>query len=814
MLTVYYHHYGDNYDKADLWVWDETGRLPKAAGAIKPTELTEFGCVFHIPPGRFGGDMESVEIGFIVRPGGDWESRDGDERSWRPAEAARIWLVADDPAVYTSRPDISPRVSSAWVDGPRRVLVHLSHPVSISGAEAGDFRLRSAGGAFYTADHVRPLDGVDGRARLFEVHTGGDLDIGHQLMALFSDFHPGEARPREILQDRGRYFSDLPLGAVYTKEQTTFRVFAPAARGVEAVLYDNPAGPEGREAHPMTPAGGGVWEVTVGGDLHLRPYVLSIGGREVVDIHSRCNSDFDGRGRVLDLRRTDPPGFRPIGRPANIQGPTDAVIWEVHLRDLTIHESSGVEESKRGRYTGAATRGTHIPESRIRTCIDHMVELGVTHVQLLPVQDFDNHEEEAAYDWGYMPVNFSSPDGWYATNPRDESRVRELKELVAAFHGAGLRVVLDVVYNHTAPAAAFERIVPGYYHRRTLEGAYWNGSGCGNEFRSEAPMARKFIVDSCRYWAGEYGFDGFRFDLMGLVDFETLCAVRDALHAIDPSLLIYGEPWAAAGPDGVGLGRITDKWVVAGSGIGAFNDHFRNAIKGPPNGAEPGFVQAGLHREAVMSGIMGSINDWARDPSDAIQYVSCHDNLTLWDKMEESAPDASTEERMKMHLLALGILAVSQGVLFLHGGVEFARTKFGHHNSYNASDHVNRIDWRRKRRWASIFEYTKGVVHMRRAHPVFRLPTREEVEARLAFRDDLCPGGPTIAFTLDGRGLEGEAWEEALVLINGDGHDGEFTLPPGNWRVYTYALSSEESTMGVFSGAASVPARTLVVLGR
>ncbi|MCC5875201.1 MAG: type I pullulanase, partial [Candidatus Sumerlaeia bacterium] len=516
--------------------------------------------------------------------------------------------------------------------------------------------------------------------------------------------------------------------------------------------------------------------------------------------------------RIIDLRRTDPPGFREHKRPPFSGRPTDAVVWEFHVRDFTIDPSSGVADEKRGKYLGAAMRGTVSPDSRLKTCIDHLVELGVTHVQVLPLQDFDNKEHEEFYDWGYMPVNFSSPEGWYASNPRDELRIRELKEMVMAFHEAGIRVILDVVYNHTAAAAGFERMVPGYYHRRHRDGSYWNGSGCGNEIRSEAPMARRFIVENCRYWAEEFGMDGFRFDLMGLVDFETMCAVRDEIHKFDPTLLVYGEPWAATGPDGTGIERITDKWTVAGSGIGAFNDHFRNALKGPPDGDEPGFIQAGTHRDAVIGGIMGGIHDWAHSPADAVQYATCHDNLTLWDKIDICTPQASAEEKIKMQMLAIGILAVSQGMMFLHGGMEFGRSKFGHHNSYNAPDRVNRIDWRRKALFPKLYDYTRGMIRLRLAHPVFRLADREEVERRLVLHQDLCPSGPCIAFSLDGSDLEGETWSRALVLINGAAWDRTFKLPDGTWSVYTYAIAAGNSRLGSLSDSVAVPARGMVVL--
>lgn len=814
MFMIHYHHYSGNYENTDLWVWDARGSSEELAGAVKPSDRTEFGCVFQIPLAPIDEHVNRIEIGFVPRPDGTWERRDGDDRTWQPSEAGQIWLVHGDPRIYTSRPDVSPRVEVAWIDTPRKMVVRLSHPAEKSRLGEGSFRVRSAAGPLYKCISAHPLDDENGMTRLVEVGFDEDLRLDAQLMVLFGNYQPGNAELRDILLDGEAYYSDLELGAVCTPEETVVRVFAPGAARMDVVLYDQPTGSIGREAHAMAPVGNGVWEVRLEGDHHLRPYMISVNGTEVVDIHSRCNSDHDGRGRIVDLRRTDPPGFRGHKRPPFSGRPTDAVIWEVHVRDFTIHSSSGVPDGKRGKYLGAAQRGTKLNGSDLPTCLDHLVELGVTHVQFLPLQDFDNKEHEEYYDWGYMPVNFSSPEGWYASNPRNESRIVELKEMVAAFHDAGIRVILDVVYNHTAAQAAFERIVPGYYHRRQRDGNLWNGSGCGNEFRSEAPMARRFIVDSCRYWAEEFHFDGFRFDLMGLVDFETMCAVRDELHKVDPTLLVYGEPWAATGPDGTGIDRITDKWTVSGSGVGAFNDHYRNALKGPPDGDEPGFVQAGHHRDAVMVGLAGSIHDWAMEPGDAIQYATCHDNLTLWDKIAVCCPQAEAEEKIRMQMLTIGLLAVSQGTMFLHGGMEMGRSKFGHHNSYNAPDRVNRVDWRRKSLFQGLNDYTRKMIRLRRNHPVFRLPTRAEVDKRLRFHDDLCPGGPCIAFTLDGTGLEGESWKTTLVLVNAAPWDRIFKLPEGKWSVYTYAREAGETRLGTMSESVAVHARSMSVLAR
>ncbi|HNM46444.1 MAG TPA: type I pullulanase, partial [Candidatus Sumerlaeota bacterium] len=554
------------------------------------------------------------------------------------------------------------------------------------------------------------------------------------------------------------------------------------------------------------------------GDLDGAFYMLradnvgSVVCREAVDPHSRCNANLRGHGRVTNLRRTDPEGFRPVVRPATIEKPTDAIIYEISVRDFTSDPHSGVPKEMRGKYAGAALSGARLPGTDISTGIDHLVELGVTHVQLLPVQDFDLDEDRNEYNWGYMTACFNSPEGSYASNVYDESRVRELKQLIAALHKAGIRVIMDVVYNHTSPYAAFDALAPDYYYRQRWDGSLWNGSGCGNEFRTEAPMARKFIVDSCLYWINEFGVDGFRFDLMALVDLETLVYIRDSLRKIDPTLLIYGEPWAAQGPEGCGIQTLTTKHVLHGTGIGSFNDNFRNALKGSPEGGEQGYVQCGEGRDRIKQGIEGAIHDWAQHPADAIQYATCHDNLTLWDKLAASTENVSEEARVKMQMLTAGILAVSQGVMFLHGGHELARSKGGHHNSYNLPDEINRIEWERKQRFEGLFLYIRGMIALRRAHPLFRLATRGEVESRLRWRDDLCASPHSLIFEINGEGLAGETWKQALVVINPDGRDVQFNLPAGDWQVYAQGQLTGTSALFKASGTIFVPERSLVVL--
>jgi pullulanase len=502
----------------------------------------------------------------------------------------------------------------------------------------------------------------------------------------------------------------------------------------------------------------------------------------VADPYARCLTGTYGRGIVLDLRRTDPEGFSEDRRPPFLgvvpdgtpDSPEDAVIYEAHLRDYTIASSSGV--SRRGTYLGLAEAGTRGPGG-VRTGLDHLVELGVTHVQLLPIQDFDNDEGSDDYNWGYMPAHWNSPDGWYATRREDATRVTECKRMVQALHGAGLRVVLDVVYNHTSGAASFDRVAPFYYFRihPFTRSPYSNGSGCGNEFRSEAPMARKFIIESLEYWAREYHVDGFRFDLMGLVDTETMAQGAARLHAIDPSILVYGEPWTAAGTPI----DPTTKGDQCGRGFGVFSDSMRDAIRGGNGEGALGYVQTGQEHFAnqVKNGVEGAVNrgggGFAADPGEVLNYVACHDNKTLWDKLEEAKAGPALQARM--HRLATFLVLTSQGVPFLHGGQEMQRTKGGAHNSYDLPDRVNAIDWRWKGKNRETYEYTRGLIALRKAHPLFRLAEAGEILGR-RLRFFGAPTG-TIGYTLDGEGLTGETWRRAVVLVNGTRTEQTFSVP-------------------------------------
>jgi pullulanase len=426
----------------------------------------------------------------------------------------------------------------------------------------------------------------------------------------------------------------------------------------------------------------------------------------------------------------------------------------------------------------------------------------------MPIQDFDNDESDTAtYNWGYMPVHFNSPDGGFATGPRGPAKIRELKTAIQALHERGIGVILDVVYNHTASGASFESLVPGYYFRMTGDGQFSNGSGCGNEFQTEWPMARDFILDSVKYWVEEYHVDGFRFDLMGLIDLDTMKRIREELSAIRPGILVYGEPWTGGVTP---LSPITDRSRVRGTGIGAFNDHFRDAIKGDRDGGAPGFIQVGDRRDGIIKGLAGAIHDWAIDPVDAIQYFAAHDNLTAYDKLLQSVPDALPETKNRMMRFAHLILLTSQGVIFLHSGQEMCRTKQGNANSYNAPDAINQIDWNWKRRNRDVFDYVRGLIRLRKAHSVLRLRTRAEVERRVRFADS--PTDRCIVYVLDGDGLDGERAKRVRVYLNGDAKPVRFSLPAGEWSMLADADRAGIEALETVANHVTLPPHSGVVL--
>jgi len=596
------------------------------------------------------------------------------------------------------------------------------------------------------------------------------------------------------------------LGAVYHPAATSVKLWAPTAKQVRLLLFDD-ATSESFQTIPMSRGQDGVWSVELSGDQEGKYYLYEVthlakAGKPVVyrvnDPYARGCSANTGRTLIYDPQKTNPDGwdkdhFVPL------KNNTDAVLYEAHVRDFSINKNSGVSDDRRGKYLGLVQSGTKSPDGAV-TGLDHLKELGVTHVHLLPVFDYASGDERQKvddytwYSWGYDPVLYNTPEGSYATNPDGTTRQKEFKEMVQALHGAGIGVVMDVVFNHTAatgakPASIFDKMVPGYYYRKDKSGHYANATGCGNEFASEKPMARKFIVDSIKYWMTEYHVDGFRFDLMGILDRKTMEEVYREAKKINPNVIIYGEGWnmeQVLSPD-----KMMTQANVFGTGIAAFNDGIRDNIKGDFAQAKAtGFIQGSVPAYGGMERFRLNLKGQStgRDkesiavfsPNETINYDSAHDDLCLWDKLQISAANSTEAERIRMDELAAGILLTAQGVPFIHAGDEFLRSKNLNSNSYDDNDpRVNPIDWSLKTKHWDVFDYYRGLIALRRAHPAFRMASKTRVDKALEFAS----GTPTnvVEFVLKNH-ANGDDWKTILVIYNGNAESKDLTVT-GDWAI-------------------------------
>jgi pullulanase len=594
------------------------------------------------------------------------------------------------------------------------------------------------------------------------------------------------------------------LGAIYTKEQTIFRLWSPTAEFAYVNLYPTGHDSDMTERLEMVRIENGAWEAIKQGDLANIYYTFSVfvdgWEREAVDPYARAAGVNGRRGMVVDLEATNPTGWFDYKVPG-FTNPVDAVIYELHVRDFSINETSGMVN--RGKYLAFTETGTTNPDG-LSTGVDHLVELGVTHIHLLPVFDFrsinERELERGDFNWGYDPENYNLPEGSYSTDPFDGNvRINEFKQMVQSLHQNGLLVVMDVVYNHTGATADsnLNLLVPDYYYRHNpTTGRFSNGSGCGNETASERAMVRRLIIDSVVYWATEYRINGFRFDLMGLHDIETMNLVREALDEIDPTIIIYGEGWTGGGtPLPREQQALKDNAPMLHERIAVFSDDMRDGIKGHVfNASQPGFVNGDSRKRVdVMFGVVASVRHpqidyasmsyskapWAIAPTQTVNYASAHDNLTLWDKLVVTNPSASDDELLAMNRMAALLVLTSQGIPFIHAGEEIARTKDGDENSYKSPDSVNMIRWEDKKERTPLFEYYKGLIALRANHPAFRLRTAAEINDAITFINTEIH---VLAYTLDGTIVDDEKF---LVAVNTDDKPYTLELPEGKWTVVT-----------------------------
>jgi pullulanase len=633
-----------------------------------------------------------------------------------------------------------------------------------------------------------------------------------------------------------KYFYDGELGSIYSKSKTIFRVWSPIATTVTLNLYseqnvdiDMPP----NEEIPMQRSDNGVWEISVDGDLNgvFYQYRITLPNEKeslVGDIYAKSVGVNGVKSMVIDLEETNPTGWDKDKGP-KLQSSTDAIIYELHVRDLSMDENSGIKNE--GKFLGLTETGTKSKEG-LSTGLDSIKELGITHIHLLPVFDYDSIDEtkleENNFNWGYDPRNFNAPEGSYSTDPYSGyTRIEEFKQMVKSIHDNDMGVIMDVVYNHTYKTedSTFNKTVPEYYYRTNEQGVFTNGSGTGNETASERAMVNKFFVDSVVYWAKEYHVDGFRFDLMGLHDVKLMNDIREALDKINPEIIVYGEGWTGGTsplPESeravkMNAPKVSDR-------IAFFSDDIRNAIKGSVfENKEKGFISGNFsNEEDIKYGIVASLFHpqidytktdskvpWAISPTQTITYASAHDNLTLWDKLLESADSIDEGELVKMNKLSAAIMLTSQGIPFIHAGEEFARSKDGDENSYKSSDDINKLKWSNKSQFKGLFDYYAGLIKLRSNHPAFRMTEATEVANKITFLDT---DSGTVAYTIKDN-ANGDKWSDIAIIFNSNENSVEVALPQAGWvLVVNEDIAGIERLAFLKNDVVTVPAKSAYVL--
>ena len=662
--------------------------------------------------------------------------------------------------------------------------------------------------------------------------TKNDNSVGADLSVVSSGTYTNSGESYKT-------YSGTDLGATYTKSATTFKVWAPSATKVQVKLYktgsDSESGADVLGTYDMTKdESTGVWTAVRNEDLKnvYYTYLVSVNGKvnETRDVYGKSAGVNGKRSMVVDLTSTNPEGWSN-DKHVLFEYQSDAMVWEVSVRDFSLNATSGVDPDKRGKFLGVAQHGTTLNGAgNVKTGIDYLIENHINCVQIMPMYDFGSVDEtKGGQNWGYDPYNYNVPEGSFSSDPyHGDVRIRELKTMIKALHDAGISVIMDVVYNHVFDTkdSCFELTVPGYYFR--MDGSkFLNGSGCGNVTASDKVMYRKYMIDSLKYWANEYHIDGFRFDLMGCHDITTMNTIRQELDKIDKRIIMYGEPWMAEwnGENGIAnsSAAILDNVTKLDARVGCFDDKSRGALKGDVNDNSKGYIQGSTSNDygvksACMAGV-GSMWGVNKAPSQIVHYLSCHDNLTLWDKILRSYGstdyNGSNGEYLNANKLAAVYTYTSQGIPFTQAGEEFARTKNGDHNSYNAGDEVNKMDWSRVVKYKNLVDYYKGLRMIRKVYSPFSDGSTTSVSASY-FVD--APAG-VIAYTMQNKTANAsKEWGMTAVLLNNTGSAKSVTLKstvavPTQWATIVNGTSAGLKNLGTVSGSTiTVPARSALVL--
>ncbi|MBQ8134655.1 MAG: type I pullulanase [Clostridia bacterium] len=828
IVNIHYLREDGIYDEWNVWAWADgldgaaydftnTG---DAKGAVTTVTITE----------------STPRLGFIVRKG-NWLAKDPDpdryvDLSGIISGTIEVYCKSGEEAfdLDTSKTVKGIKIKSANAASKTEIAYTLTatpEELTEDSPDFGreitkeDFAVVSPSGKEIAIDSFT----LEGKSGVIKLAEGQEMNFAKSYTISFRNKVTKITLPEyfstEEFESQYTYDGD-DLGATYTKEKTAFRVWAPTADKIELNIYEKGDGEEVPQVIEMKSDVKGTWVATVEGDLNKKYYTYNAyfegqTNKDIVDPYAKSVGVNGQRGQILDLSSTDPENWSSDSR-HTYKNVTDMEIYEVHVRDFSIDEDSGISAANKGKYLAFTETGTKNSKGTA-TGVDHLVDLGVTSVHILPSYDFGSVDETKLdtpqFNWGYDPVNYNAPEGSYSTDPYNgEVRVNEYKKMVQGLHDSGIGVIMDVVYNHTYNTQyCFNQLVPGYFYRPDS-----NGSGCGNDVASERTMVRKFIVDSVKYWASEYHLDGFRFDLMGLIDVDTMNAVRAAVDEVDPTIVIYGEGWTlgtSVTKTGTKLATQTNSALTPG--IAYFSDNIRDMIKGSVFDAEEkGYANGeSKHYKAIIKAANASLS-WSTNPTQIVNYVDCHDNLTLWDKIRTSNPTDSEADQIRQNLLAATIIHTAQGIPFMMSGEEFLRTKTNedgtyNENSYASPDSVNKLDYSRIDTYSNVYNYYKGLIALRKAHPAFRLTTTDAVSASYKSVLENTEAG-VAAFTLDGTKVAGESADSILVIYNALTTASKVTLPEGNWDVYVNDKTAGNTALATYTDTVEVPYLSAMVL--
>lgn len=802
--------YQSNNHAWDFWTYTDTDDESILPCSVNMSEETDFGMMGVVSNSNVIARKKAWDYGWY----NEWSEQSGVFKL--EDKSANYYIVDGDFTIYTNLQDVifrtNPRIELAMLDDKSRIVAYLSDRPPVG--TKFDLYINQVKQEFITS-----IVKDDRKQVIF-------IDLPKSLRANdFVTIHAGNAflpckvTMRNFLDKF--YYNGHDMGCHFVDDKISLRIWAPTAKYVELLIYDNVDIPQDSPTHGLImfcePANGTHHIEIKASEFANKAYLyrlyfddLDSKGNSTIKVnyaidpyaYSVCTNG--SKAFLIDINSAEskPDGWDNDVRPP-LKNTQDSIIYETHVRDFSIHESSGVAPHRRGKFLGLAESGTHYKHESgksVTTGIDSLVELGITHIHLLPIFDFSSVDERIENNpenrnWGYDPQNYNAPEGSYATSPSSPlARVLELRTAIHKLHQNGIRVVMDMVYNHMTDTGNMDKIVPGYYFRTDDHGKFTNGSGCGNELATERPMVRKFIIDSILHWVNNYHLDGTRFDLMELMDFDTMQLIVKSVKQIDPSLLVYGEPWKGGNSP---LANGTFRGRQKNNNFAIFNDIFRDAIRGS-NNPGTGFVNGNQHNPLslwhVIEGLKGSINGLTAHAHESINYADAHDNYALWDQIEKSQnlqleegsyrkglPQNVTDSTLvRQNMLALGIILTAQGIPFFLGGAEMLRTKQGDHNSYKSSDLINQFDWQDKATYKKVFDYVKGLISIRKNHPAFRMDDAHMINENLVINPAYCNDRSGVIVSHYKNGANGDHWKNIVIIYNGtaiDNYDVNTLLP-------------------------------------